>query len=1244
MSVRMKLGNVFALAFLLTLSVFTLSASADLKEGLVGSWRFAQSDGKTVKDGSANGNPGVIFTGSIEGSPGALRCDGSNTFVEVKEQAPINCRTGMTLLAWIRPAITRGHVIMGKSPNQPTWRSPCGLAFIDPGVIQFAGNDAKAGRRLFFQSSTKLDADAWMMVAMTWCDSAAKIYVNGKEDGRTEAPSGVRFPQGPFYIGCALPGFDMFKGLIGEVRIYNRGLSAAEIEQYYQSTCSVYPQKRIPPKLTEELPRVSGKVSVWDPSWIQFPTRTLASLAGYKTSGTTTALDEYGGWAEAGHQENATGFFYTKKTGERWWLIDPRGNRFLNAGVAGVVCIYPKPPHESFQKKYKSKENWARVTQDFLRDNGFNGVGAFSEYNLLRAATNRVPYTILVSFENRFTQSKNFFQDCVLPIFNEDFPTFCSSNAVANLAATKNDPWLIGTYSDNELQAPMIEKYLKLNPNDPVQGPNYQAAKSWLAKRKGKENVSVADITNKDRLDFVEYAFDYYHRVASEAIRKVDPNHLYLGSRFMAPVFGYPQVFRAAGKYCDVVSVNYYYVWGPIREQLKTWTEWSGRPILIGEFYAKGDDLGYSNGGGGGWMVKTQRDRGLYYQHYALGCLEAGNVVGWHWFMYGDEEAKQQDPKKPEVFQCDNKGIMNRKNEPYQETLNLMHQINHEIYPLTRFFDGESPAPAQVSLGGEVGAAADAALKRFCSPPFDSLAWLRADLTGEKVSEFDGQRGHLLHRPFKNFSGDISGRFIEIMALNSRGSLNVHPMLKDLLAEVQKHQRAGGYFAASGTIDWARPIDSTVTNWGVMMPALWGNARLLCGLMEATRAFNDASLLATAKRLGDFYLGSLPRFTDPARMSEYTGSDTYAAGYVTCYFPAMEGLVKLHSLTGERTYLEAAAKMAEFYRCFDRLPIDHTHGMLCNQVAILLLYEATKEAKYLERVEKRWDELVISGYVNPAGGVLEKCRIKFDRDEGCALADWLRLNLSLGRVTGNLRYYAMAERIVRNHLLQNQTPSGGFGHRLTLCDDAGLSGFQEKFVEATWCCDFHGPLGFQILRGHLVVPSASALTCLFTLDFTSSGADGTVTSQIERTGGTDEVLRQRIRLGGMPAKTVRVRKPLWADIVTAVDAAGKKLPLEAKDGFLATVKPVTEVVFIYAGGVYAENRHCLRLANGPVAGEPFVLGYGPTLLAVPGKQRLTVPSWPVTLDVLKTLGCVPLSGDMRRKECCFICTIDIRRP
>ncbi len=552
------------------------------------------------------------------------------------------------------------------------------------------------------------------------------------------------------------------------------------------------------------------------------------------------------------------------------------------------------------------------------------------------------------------------------------------------------------------------------------------------------------------------------------------------------------------------------------------------------------------------------------------------------------------------------------------------------------FAAGAADVPL-VTLGGEVGAADKASLNRFSSVPFDSLAWIRADLTGEKASESDDAGwGHILFRPFKNYSGDISGRFIEIMAMNARGDYNVHPAFKQLLADAQKQQRMGGYFAASGQIDWQKPVDYKDIYTSTMMPALWGNARLLCGLVEASRSFpKDESLLATARRLGDFYVGMISRFTDPARMSEYKGGDTYAAGYVTCYFPAMEGLAKLHALTGDKKYLEAAVTMAAFYKQFDRVPIDHAHGMLCNQVSLVLLYQATKDASYLERVEKRWDELVTGGYINPAGGIMEQCKVKFGRDEGCAIVDWLRLNLALGRVTGKTRYWAMAERTLHNHFLQNQTPKGGFGHRGSLCDQEGVYGFSDSIEEAVWCCTFHGQLGFVNLRSHLLNRTAAELTCYFAVDFIAKYADGLAVSDIRPVAAAGEVLRQRIRLDGLPATVLRVRQPHWADAVTALAADGTALGLETSDGYCLTTQPVSEATFIYAGGLYAEDRHCKRLPAGPVAGAAGVIGYGPKLLAAQGRTA-AAPTWPTTLEALKAQGLEPFTAALRNKECCFV--------
>jgi len=549
---------------------------------------------------------------------------------------------------------------------------------------------------------------------------------------------------------------------------------------------------------------------------------------------------------------------------------------------------------------------------------------------------------------------------------------------------------------------------------------------------------------------------------------------------------------------------------------------------------------------------------------------------------------------------------------------------------------GEAP---QATLGGEVGKAAADCAARFHSAPFDSLPWLRADLTGEKVSEFDdADWGHVLKRPFKNYSGDISGRFIEIMAMRSREGLPVHPAFRQLLAELPKLQRPGGYFCASGEIDWQKPIDHPKDGedalGGRMLPALWGNARLLCGLVEASRTFPDDKAIATAAHsLGDFYLSMLPRFNDPQRIAEYTAGGTYAAGYVTCWFPAMEGLVKLGALTGEDKYFQAASAMADFHQQFDKLPVDHAHGMLCSHVSLLLLYEAKGNPAYLKRVEQRWDALVEGGYINPAGGILEKSHVRFSRDEGCAIVDWLRLNLALGRITGKARYWSMAERTLHNHLLQNQAQKGGFGHRRMHCDEAGPCGFGKNIEESTWCCSFHGELAFIQVRNCLLSRDQGHITCHFPLDFSVSDEHGMITSVIRPSQQPGEVLRQRLSLAS--PRVMRVRQPQWADGLRAVTPNGQLISLEQREGWFSTRTPVAEVEFIYEGAVRAENRRCERLPEGPRKGELFVLRYGPKVIATEGRSPTPI-AWPIKPEALEKQGAKPFSPDMRFGEWQFI--------
>ena len=70
--------------------------------------------------------------------------------------------------------------------------------------------------------------------------------------------------------------------------------------------------------------------------------------------------------------------------------------------------------------------------------------------------------------------------DCIF-VFDPEFEDFCRRHAQESLSATKDDPWLLGHFSDNELpfRPNALENYLSLPESDL----GYQAAKAWWDRR-----------------------------------------------------------------------------------------------------------------------------------------------------------------------------------------------------------------------------------------------------------------------------------------------------------------------------------------------------------------------------------------------------------------------------------------------------------------------------------------------------------------------------------------------------------------------------------------------------------------------------------------------------------------------------------------------------------------------------------------------------------------------------------------
>jgi len=342
--------------------------------------------------------------------------------------------------------------------------------------------------------------------------------------------------------------------------------------------------------------------------------------------------------------------------------------------------------------EFKNTDSWAAATSLLLRSKGFNTLGCWSDWSAFQGGI-RVPYTQRWNFMSTFAKRQGVteaafghtgFKNQCMPIFHPDFEAFCDEHA-KQLAETKDDPWLLGHFSDNEL--PFRPNLLDLFLSLPKDSHGYKAAKAWWdGQRRTKGNDAEQTRTQADQDAFLEYVAHRYYSIVGAAIRKHDPNHLFMGSRVHGACIR-PATFRGSSA-VDVVSVNYYHRWTPEPDRLSAWAEAAGRPFLISEWYAMALPGAEKSVRGAGFRVKSASDRGLFYQNFTLGLLSHPDCVGWHWFKYsGDDEHKAI-------------GLVDRSYRPHDGMLELMGELNRQVYPLIDFFDGANRAIRRAEQAG----------------------------------------------------------------------------------------------------------------------------------------------------------------------------------------------------------------------------------------------------------------------------------------------------------------------------------------------------------------------------------------------------------------------------------------------------------------------------------------------------------------------------------------------------------------
>ena len=133
----------------------------------------------------------------------------------------------MTLEAWVKPQAGSGKrtilAKLGRGSNAYALNSAThgggagGVAGIGGAKKVIAPDDLPLGK--------------WTHIALTYDGASLRLYFNGAQIGATAAQGKMTPTGGPLRIGGNFIGGGWFKGVIDEVRIYNRTLAIAEIQR-----------------------------------------------------------------------------------------------------------------------------------------------------------------------------------------------------------------------------------------------------------------------------------------------------------------------------------------------------------------------------------------------------------------------------------------------------------------------------------------------------------------------------------------------------------------------------------------------------------------------------------------------------------------------------------------------------------------------------------------------------------------------------------------------------------------------------------------------------------------------------------------------------------------------------------------------------------------------------------------------------------------------------------------------------
>jgi len=232
--------------FSVLIGLLLLSSAFAVDKSLILYLPLNEGAGDTVKDMSSYANNGKTFGDVkwVDGKDGKCVELVAGSYIDITEIPQYDVTDSVSLMVWLNTTtVTSWARLIDKSQWQDNGFDLVLHADLHLPMLEFFVNNMTSQ----VQAKTPVDDGNWHFVVGTFGNKSLKIYVDGVFEGEVKSVNNVDMKPNdwPVRIGCEANTSkgQQYLGKIDEIAMYNRELSAGDIENIYQNGINVAPVK-----------------------------------------------------------------------------------------------------------------------------------------------------------------------------------------------------------------------------------------------------------------------------------------------------------------------------------------------------------------------------------------------------------------------------------------------------------------------------------------------------------------------------------------------------------------------------------------------------------------------------------------------------------------------------------------------------------------------------------------------------------------------------------------------------------------------------------------------------------------------------------------------------------------------------------------------------------------------------------------------------------------------------------------